>query len=91
MNHVVTSALLMSLAACAAACGLTNRPQAMGKADAAELTVSSSSPALLSRKPPSSMRRTSSAARSDAERLRAANAMAVLHVGLAGLSLPSRD
>ena len=90
MNHVVTSALLVSLATCAAACGLTNRPHAAGNADSASLILSAPPPALAARKPPSSTRRTS-AGRSDAERLRAAHAMAVLHVGLAGLSLPSRD
>jgi len=90
MNHVATSALLVSLVTCAAACGLTNRPQAVGTADAGPQMLSTPAPALAARKPTSSTRRRNPA-RSDAERLRAANAMAVLHVGLAGLSLPPRD
>ena len=91
MNHVATTALLVSLVSCATACGLSNRSQLADAADAAVVAHSSRTAALPSRRAPLVDKRRGSTARLDAERLRAANAMAVLHVGLAGLSLPSRD
>ena len=91
MTPIATTAFVVVLISCAAACGLANRPHTAGSAGAVATTKAAQPSAVSARRPVTANARRGATAPLDYERLRAANAMAVLHVGLSGLSLPARD
>lgn len=88
MNQVATAAVLLSLVTCIAACGLSNRSHGIDTTTAVAVARPAHS-SVAARK--SSRAQRPKVGRTDAERLRAANTLAVLQVGMAGLSLPARD
>lgn len=91
MNRFATAGLQLLLVACATACGPTNRAQGIDGAPVAVPVAHTGSPSTLASRKLSGGAPRGNARQFDAERLRAANALAVLHIGLAGLSLPARD